>query len=79
MCSGVLHFTFFANKREKLQPALHIIGTSYIGAGILISDTGIERHLGIEDTRAAFPMVEARTRWRQGLLKQSGQVMCFLF
>lgn len=67
MCNGVLHFTLFVNKREKLQPALPIIGTSYkaiyIGAGVLMSDTGIERHLGVGDTSATFHMAEARTIW----------------
>lgn len=44
-------FLYSINKRGKLQPALHVIGTSYkavyMGAGALWSETGIERHLGM--------------------------------
>lgn len=65
MRNGVLQFTLFVNKRERLQPALPVIGISYeaiyIGAGVLMSDTGIERHLGIGGTSATFHMAEART------------------
>lgn len=63
--NGIFHFTLFVNKREKLQPALPVIETSYeaiyIGAGVLMSDTGIERHLGVGGTSTTFHMAEART------------------
>lgn len=62
-------FTFYTlcKQEGKLQPALPITGTSYkaiyIGAGVLMSDTGIERHLGVGGTSATFHMAEARTIW----------------